>query len=68
MRKPRLSKKTIEKLLLEEKALTPKFGYEVTTYWNDETKTYEEVLSRWDKNSNVQEWKIGPEGLWGFEA
>lgn len=67
MRKPRLSRKTIEQLFYEGKALTGKYGYEVTTYWNDKLKAYGEVLSRWDKNNNVEEWELGSEGVYEFE-
>lgn len=68
MRKPRLSRNTIEALFREGKVRTSKYEYEMTQDWNDELNTYIEKLTRWDKNNNYEEWEIPEnEGIWAFE-
>nr|DAJ92566.1 MAG TPA: hypothetical protein [Microviridae sp.] len=68
MRKPRLSRNTIETLFREGKAKASKYEYEMTQDWNDELNTYIEKLTRWDENNNYEEWEIpANEGVWAFE-
>lgn len=68
MRKPRLSRDTIETLFHEGRKRSGKYEYEITSDWNDELNTYEEHLTRWDEDNNYEEWEIpANEGIWAFE-
>lgn len=68
MRKPRLSRNTIEKLFHEGKARSGKYEYEIKQNWDDELNTYVEKLTRWDENNNYEEWETpANEGIWAFE-
>ena len=68
MRKPRMSKKTIETLFHEGRAKSGKYEYEITMGWSDEFNTYVERLTRWDEDNNYEEWEIpANEGIWAFE-
>ena len=67
MRKPRLSKDTIENLYHEGKAYSGKYEYETDAKWDEELNNYVEVLRRWDENNDYKEWRIPAEGLWAFE-
>lgn len=67
MRKPRLSKKTIETLFHEGKAYSGKYEYELTRDWSDEYNTYIDHLTRWDQNNNYGAWTLGTKGLYEFE-
>ena len=67
MRKPRLSKRTIETLYNEGKAYSGKYEYEITRDWSDKYNNYVENLTRWDEDNNYKEWEIPPEGIWAFE-
>lgn len=68
MRKPRLSKKTIEELFYIGMARSGKYEYSTGVRWNEEMHTYENVLNRWDDNNNYEEWEIpANEGIWAFE-
>ena len=67
MRKPRLSKNTIETLFREGRAHSGKYEYEVTQNWDDEINTYVEKMTRWDKDNNCDEWEVPIEGIWAFE-
>lgn len=68
MRKPRLSRKTIETLFHEGRAKSGKYEYEITPKWDKELNTYVKNLTRWDEDLNYEEWEIpGNEGIWAFE-
>lgn len=68
MRKPRLSKNTIETLFHEGRARSGKYEYETTQKWDDEINAYVETLTRWDENNNYEEWEMpANEGIWAFE-
>lgn len=67
MRKPRLSRNTIEKLFHEGTANTGKYEYEIGAEWNDELNGYQEKLYRWDEDNNYEAWEIPAEGIWAFE-
>jgi hypothetical protein len=67
IRKPRLSKRTIETLYNEGKAYSGKYEYEITRDWSDKYNNYVENLTRWDEDNNYKEWEIPPEGIWAFE-
>lgn len=69
MRKPRLSKSTIERLLNGEKVEKGKYEYEVTRDWDNDLQTYIDRLTRWDwENNTYEDWEIpASEGLWEFE-
>lgn len=69
MRKPRLSKSTIERLFNGEKVEKGKYEYEVTRDWDNDLQTYIDRLTRWDwENNTYEDWEIpASEGLWGFE-
>ena len=67
MRKPRLSKKTIETLFHEGKARHGKYEYELTRDWNSKLNTFVDNLTRWDEDNNYGEWEIPAEGIWAFE-
>lgn len=69
MRKPRLSRDTIEKLYNGEHIVTGKYEYYTEENWNDELNAYEETLYR-ENNETYErdEWKIGWKGIWEFEV
>lgn len=67
MRKPRLSKNTIETLFHEGRAKNGKYEYEMTQEWDDRIDAYIDKLTRWDKDNNYDEWEIPAEGIWAFE-
>lgn len=67
MRKPKLSKSTIEKLLFKHEAKVGKYEYELTTRWNEEKNTYEDILTRWDEDNDYKEWTLGWQGIYEFE-
>lgn len=67
MRKPRLSKSTIEKLYNGETVNSGKYEYEVKTEWDDELNRYVEKLYRWDESNGYEVWKVDTWGLWEFE-
>lgn len=67
MRKPKLSKSTVEKLLFEHEAKTRKYEYELTTRRDEEKGTYEDILTQWDKDNNYKEWTLGPKGIYEFK-
>lgn len=67
MRKPRLSKTTIEKLYNGETVNSGKYVYEYKQEWDDELNTYVDKLYRWDENNNYEVWCTGTWGLWQFE-
>ena len=67
MRKPRLSKSTIEKLYNGETVKSGKYVYEHKTEWDDELNAYTEKLYRWDENNNYEVSDVGAWGLWEFE-
>lgn len=68
MRKPRLSKKTVEELFHGGRVKSGKYEYETSGRWNEEMHAYEEVLTRWDEDNNYEEWLIGCKGIWEFEV
>lgn len=67
MKKPRLSKNTIERLFHEGKVKNGKYEYEITQDWNDRINAYIDKLTRWDEDNNYDEWEIPEEGIWAFE-
>ena len=67
MRKPRLSKNTIEKLFHEGRARSGKYEYEITQDWDGKINAYVDKLTRWDKDDNYDEWEITAKGIWEFE-
>lgn len=67
MRKPRLSKKTIEKLFHGETVNSGKYEYCVRTQWNDDLNAFADILTRWDEDNNYEEWEIPAEGIYAFE-
>lgn len=67
MRKPRLSKKTIEELFHVGMAKSGRYEYKTGVRWNDELHKYENVLTRWDDNNEYEEWPIGHEDIYEFE-
>lgn len=68
MRKPRLSKKTIEKLFRGEVVKNGKYEYATSVHWNAELQAFEDILTRWDENNNYKEWTMGYQGLYEFEV
>lgn len=69
MKKPRLSKKTIEKLIHGYQVKRGNYIYSTDTQWNEELNAYEETLYRWDKTTGTEEsWTIGWQGLYEFEV
>ena len=67
MRKPRLSKKTIQKLYDEGKATSGKYEYTAMCEWDDKLNAYVDYLYRWGKNNNYKRWAVPAEGIWAFE-
>lgn len=67
MRKPRLSKKTIQKLYDEGKAYSGKYEYELRTEWDETLKGYGEYLYCWDEENNFRSWEVPAEGIWAFQ-
>lgn len=67
MRKPRLSKSTIERLYNAEKVKSGKYEYEVRTEWSDDYSTHRDFLCRWDENNNCETWELSKWGLWELE-
>ena len=68
MKKPRLSRNTIETLFREGEARSGKYEYAITREWSDEHNTYVDYLTRWDEDNNYEEWEIpASEGIWAFE-
>lgn len=67
MRKPRLSRTTIEELFHSGRAKSGKYEYVTSGRWNEKAHAYEEILTRWDENNDYREWLIGCKGIWEFE-
>ena len=67
MRKPRLSKRTIQKLYDEGKATSGKYEYITMREWDNKLNAYVDNLYRWDENDNYECWTIPAEGIWAFE-
>lgn len=69
MKKPRLSRKTIDKLMHGIQVKKGKYTYTVGNQWNEKLNAYEETLYRWDKTTATEKsWKIGWQGLYEFEV
>jgi hypothetical protein len=69
MRKPRLSKKTIEKLMNGETVTKGIYEYSFDRKWNEKLNRFNEALFRW--NGTIEEyeyWILGPKGLYEFEV
>lgn len=68
MKKPRLSRKTIEKLMNGLYVKSQKYQYNIETEWNDDLNTYEEVLYRIDIETGYIDRYVlkAPEGIWAF--
>lgn len=68
-RKPRLSGKTIDRLMGGETVKKGNYEYSVEQQWNEELNGIEEILYRWNnaiKDYNC--WIIGAKGLYEFEV
>lgn len=69
MRKPRLSRNTIERLYNGEHVVKGKYEYYTEEEWNEELSAYEETLYRENLEKYVcDSWKIGWKGIWEFEG
>lgn len=69
MRKPRLSRETINRLMNNETVTKGIYEYSVDKIWNEKLQRFEETLYRW--NDAIQEyecWEIGWKGLYEFEG
>lgn len=68
MKKPRLSRKTIEKLMNGMYVKSKSYQYNIETEWNDELNTYEEVLYRINIETDYIDRYVltAPEGIWEF--
>lgn len=68
-RKPRLSRKTINRLMHSETVTKGIYEYSVEQQWNEELNRREEVLLRWNKViKDYNCWVIGAKGLYEFEV
>ena len=68
-RKPRLSKKTIRKLMDGKTVMRGIYEYSVDKAWNKKRMRFDEALLRW--NDTIEEyeyWILGPKGLYEFEV
>ena len=68
-RKPRLSKKTIRKLMDGKTVMRGIYEYSVDKAWNKKRMRFDEALLRW--NDTIEEyeyWFLGPKGLYEFEV
>lgn len=68
-RKPRLSRKTINRLMNGETVTKNIYEYSVEQQWNEELNGREEILLRWNKTiKDYNCWVIGAKGLYEFEV
>lgn len=69
MRKPRFSKNTIEKLMNGLYVESKNNAFSIESEWNEELKTYEDVLYRVNKQTGDTDRFVltAPEGIWAFE-
>lgn len=68
-RKPRLSRKTIDRLMHGETVTKGNYEYSVENQWNEALGGVEEMLLRWDNETNDYNiWVIGAKGLYEFEV
>lgn len=69
MRKPKLSRSTIEKLMNGLYVKNKNHQFNVEAEWNEELNAYEDVLYRVNIHTeNVDRFVLtAPEGLWAFE-
>lgn len=68
-RKPRLSRKTINRLLNGNTVKIGIYEYSVEQQWNEELGRREETLLRWNKTiKDYKCWIIGAKGLYEFEV
>lgn len=68
-RKPRLSRKTINRLMNGEKVKKGIYEYSVDQQWNEELNRREEILLKWNEATKDYEcWIIGAKGLYEFEV
>lgn len=68
-RKPRLSRKTINRLMNGETVKKGIYEYSVDRKWNEKLNRFDEALYRW--NDTIKEfecWIIGWNGLYEFES
>ena len=69
MRKPRLTKETINRLMNGETVVKGIYEYSVDKKWNEKLNKFEETLFRW--NDAIEEyecWTLGWKGLYEFEV
>ena len=69
MRKPRLSKETINKLVHGETVTKGIYEYSVDRKWNEDLNRYDDTLFRWnDAIGDYECWILGWRGLYEFEV
>lgn len=69
MRKPRLSRETINRLMKGETVVKGIYEYSVDKTWNEKLKRFEETLFRWNGAIDDYEcWIVGWKGLCEFEV
>jgi hypothetical protein len=68
MRKPRLSRNTIEKLMNGMRVENQNQQYSIETEWNEDLNTYEDVLYRINIHTGYIDRYVlkAPEGLWAY--
>lgn len=69
MRKPRLSKKTVNELYTIGKAYSGKYEYDLVTEFDEKCKAYKDYLYRWDMEDDYkyEKWEVPAEGIWAYE-
>lgn len=69
MRKPRLSRETINKLMAGETVVKGIYEYSVGKKWNEKLNRFEETLFRWNEAiADYECWTVGWKGLYEFEV
>lgn len=67
-KKPKLSRKTINRLMYGETVKKGTYEYTVEQQWNEELGRREEILLRWNNaKKDYKCWVIGAKGLYEFE-